>query len=709
MFYPLFIYLFKSIYGGAAMKKSKKIKTKTEKKSKKLAYNGKLGIKLVIFNLLIIVLVVAANLIVSTAQFKRSLHDSYLEGLEIATERTARLTDLFLNSKMENVEATVNGTSLTSRQEWAGRKQFYERVSVENGFKSYNIANFDGLATTLNEEFSDYDISNMPFYSKAFAGESVFSEVYVHPLTGENTLSIATPIIRQGRTAGIFFGNLDFATLTSMCSEFKYKNTGKMFIVDKSGLVVALYEDGAFGGVKNVLTDGAASKGNEKFFSEIGAALTKDSGYAMAKFQGKDRIIAFEKAQNVDWTIIAMIDEAEALGAVVRTRNLIVIMSIIFLVLAAVAQLIVIKGTIASFETANEVMADFANLDFSTKEHLNAPIQKMKKMNDERGAMAIAIGKLSNSMSDYIREIAGAAKEVRESASSLETAFDKSVSVTDQMSTTIHGIAEGATNQAHEVEGGAKSAKNMSDILNENHRLMVELTQSVKEIDEARETGVTKMNELMSAVSKTVDQSNQIASVVKEAENSVELITQSTEMVSQIASQTNLLALNAAIEAARAGEAGKGFSVVADEIRKLAEDTTSFTDEINQVVADLGTRTSSAVTAMSALREVVEEQNKITKETVEQLELIAKGILAVQEAVKTVNNSDSLVESEKNKILGVMEHLSAISQENAASTEELSATTEEQAQQMNEVAESSRRLGELSDNLEGSIQQFKYD
>lgn len=49
-----------------------------------------------------------------------------------------------------------------------GRKQFYERVSVENGFKSYNIANFDGLATTLNEEFSDYDISNMPFYSKAF-------------------------------------------------------------------------------------------------------------------------------------------------------------------------------------------------------------------------------------------------------------------------------------------------------------------------------------------------------------------------------------------------------------------------------------------------------------------------------------------------------------------------------------------------------------
>lgn len=56
----------------------------------------------------------------------------------------------------------------------------------------------------------------------------------------------------------------------------------------------------------------------------------------------------------------------------------------------------------------------------------------------------------------------------------------------------------------------------MSDILNENHRLMVELTQSVKEIDETRETGVTKMNELMSAVSKTVDQSNQIASVVRQ-------------------------------------------------------------------------------------------------------------------------------------------------------------------------------------------------
>lgn len=75
--------------------------------------------------------------------------------------------------------------------------------------------------------------------------------------------------------------------------------------------------------------------------------------------------------------------------------------------------------TTASFETANEVMADFANLDFSTKEHLECANPENEEDERREGAMAIAIGKLSNSMSDYIRETQ-AAKEVRESALSLE-------------------------------------------------------------------------------------------------------------------------------------------------------------------------------------------------------------------------------------------------------------------------------------------------
>lgn len=271
---------------------------------------------------------------------------------------------------------------------------------------------------------------------------------------------------------------------------------------------------------------------------------------------------------------------------------------------------------------------------------------------------------------------------------------------TNEISVTVNEIAEAASNQASETEKGASSLHGLGTKIDHIHSLMNRLNEDLDMVltfsDETNHVMID-LAEVNHHSQETVKLTETNTLQTVETSND---ITKATVEINAIAEQTNLLALNASIEAARAGEAGKGFAVVAEEIRKLAESAKTFSMEINHKLEELAVLNQNTSDSIRSLTSEMIQQTKKMDETGEQYHSLQERLTGMRESLKELLEAERAMKIEKDEILGVIEGLSALSEENAAATEEVAASTDELNVTVGEIENETNQLNTIMSRIE---------
>lgn len=329
------------------------------------------------------------------------------------------------------------------------------------------------------------------------------------------------------------------------------------------------------------------------------------------------------------------------------------------------------------------------------------------KNRDEIGDLAKSFNQMKENLRALIRQVASSAEQVAASSEELTASSGQTSQATQQIALTIQEVAAGSERQVHSVEETVNAINDMSTGVQQiagNAQMVSVSASKASELSVEGAEGIQSAIRQMNSINETV---THLAGVVRGLGDRSGEIGQIVEVITNIAEQTNLLALNAAIEAARAGEHGKGFAVVADEVRKLAEQSANSAQQIAALIAGIQEETKKAVFAIDQGTREVTDGIRVVHSAGASFEQIQNSVAEVADQIQEVSAASQQMSAGTQQIVQSVKQIADIAETTAAGTQNVSAAAEEQLASMEEISASAASLSEMAEELHALVGQFK--
>lgn len=572
---------------------------------------------------------------------------------------------------------------------------FIKSVQEENNvlIESLIVTNNQGQAIITNEsENPNVSVSDREYVQETLKGnKSISKDVLISKITNNKIIAIAYPLKVSDKIVGTVIALVSFDELTRDISNLKMGETGYGFMLNADGLIIRHPQ------VDKEFKENASDTTNEDLKIAVEKMKKGETGTAFYTDNGVKKFIGFTYVGQ--WSIALMQEESEIMKASQDIKIYTILISIISLIVSMIAVYFISSKSILNPIRDLEKLMDKAGTgDLTVKSNINT--------NDELQTLGESFNEMIKNQSEII-------KSVRNNAEDLAASSEEISASTEEISASTELITE----NIKEVD---ESLQSQNKMMLETSGLLSELTSLIKTAQNkasitknnsdntmvVAKTGRVKVEETVLAIKNINKATIETEEALKSLNNLSEKIVGIIGTINSISEQTNLLALNAAIEAARAGEQGRGFSVVAEEIRKLSEESSIGAKEISILVNNMVSEIKKAVGTMNSSKQAVEKGVIVANDTDIAFVDIIKSIEQI------VNDIDQIVDIAKDEvansenIVNITNSVSIITDNTAKSSHEVASASQDQYSMISNITESSQVTSTMAMKLNELVDKF---
>lgn len=643
--------------------------------------------KFLLPTLLLIIVGMGVSATISYVKSKNALSASLLDNIQQRADSTATSLESWIRDRQldlkswssEEIYLKATKPSIIGKAARVSANEKLLRLKSDYGYyEDLFLADARGeiIASSARATIGKINVKDRTYFKSALTGNAFVSDAAVSRGSGNPVFFIAAPVIDNSQVKGVLTGVVSIDSFSGQFIDpIKIGRSGYAFAINKSGLIIAHP-------VASIIMK--QSIGELDFGRQM---LAQKNGLIPYIDEGVKKQVAFKSVEGQEWIVGVNVPEAEILAPV---KSLGRINLLVATVVIAIGTVLIFFVTSTVVKPINRVVAglrDAAEGDGDLTKRIDI------KRTDEVGELARWFNTFIEKIQHTISEVAQNAQNLTNSSKELANIAGHLSENSDQTSgkaVTVSAASEQMSTTISSAAGSMdKTASNLSIVASGAE----EMTATIGEIAGNTEKGRQIAEE---AVGQTTHASAQIQDLGDAAVQIGKVV----ETITEISEQVNLLALNATIEAARAGDAGKGFAVVANEIKELAKQTSTASDEIKHQIKGIQNSTQGTVAEINSIANVVGQVNELVSTIAAAVEEqsvttkdIAGNVARASEGVGEVNTTISEGSKAANAI--------------AADIADVTQAADEMTNSSSQVNASSIELSELAEKLNTMVKQFK--
>jgi methyl-accepting chemotaxis protein len=551
---------------------------------------------------------------------------------------------------------------------------------------------------STTDEYSDpaYNYPNQDWYKnvKSTDKHTVFSTPYYDETMKTTMLTVSAPFYSADKKLlGVVTDDIELTDIQKLISETKVGQTGWSFMVDENGKYLS------HPSTEKLMTQSIQSDDNPSLAGIGSSLLSQKDG--MSTFTDKNGVnrIFYQKMPLTNWTVALVMPETE-LSTPLRQLlfKLAAVSAIGLLVLIAVIHFFS-KYLGNHINKANQLSEALSQGDFTASMNIQTA--------DELGRMAAQFNTMTATLRDTLEQVSYSSQQVAATSEQLTASAEQTSIATEQIAQAVQEIAFGTEQQAEATMKGHTVVGEIAHHITQMERGIEVVSASTSVANRQAIEGNQKAVKAVEQMSLIHTQMDQTTEMVNALGLRSQEIGKMISLITSIASQTNLLALNAAIEAARAGEQGRGFAVVADEVRKLAEQSSSAAEQVSLIVADIQHDTEAAIAAMNHNASILGEGMTLVQSTGQAFEQITGSTRQLYVRTDEVSADMKQISHQMETMITAIDHINHIAEQAAGNSQTVAAAAEEQNASMQEISAASAMLARMAEEMNEAVRAFK--